>query len=170
VISAPGYMIVPKTGEVTVNGGDVSQSVSFSGSPLGTEFGWASPYNASGETVPECGSPSSTYCYAISIAVGAGVSTGNILLTLRNDVGATVPWSAQDTISLFSPANGSALATYIPTLEEWSLVPPFTGQLSSGETIFITTPTTESAGLLGIELVAVGQNGFSGTVASNPFS
>ena len=170
VISAPGYTIVPKTGEVTVNGGDVSQSVSFSGSPLGTEFGWGTPVNASGVTTEGCGSPSSTYCYAITISVGAGVSTGNILLTLRNDVGATIPWSAQDTISLFSPVNGSAIATYNPTLEEWSLVPPFAGQLSSGDSLVIATPTTESAGLLGIEIVAVGQDGFSGTVVSNPFS
>ena len=170
ITSEPAYFVVPKTGEVSVEGSDVSVAVSFTVGSLGTDFAWGVPVNASGTETPGCGPPSSTYCYSIEIAGANGVSTSNVALSLRNAAGATVPWSTSDTISLFSPTNGSAVATYDPFTEVWSLVPPFGGQLSGGDTVVISTPATGDAGLLGIELVAIGLNGFSGTVPSNAFS
>jgi hypothetical protein len=166
-----GYTATPRNGEVRVNGSDVSTLVSFSSVPLGSAFSWGIPVNASGTQTIGCGSPTTTYCYAIEIAgAGNGVSTSNVLLTLRNDAGATVPWSTQDTVSLISPTNASVVASYDPASQSWTLTPPFTGQFSSGDTILISTPATESAGLLGLQLVAVGTNGFSGTVPSVSFS
>ena len=170
ISSVPAYFVTPKTGEVSVEGSDVSVSVSFTVESLADAFAWGVPVNASAVEGPGCGPPSSTYCYSIEITGANGISTSDVLLSLRNDVGATVPWSTQDTISLFTPTNASVVATYDPASDTWSLVPPFTGQLSGGDTIVIATPATESAGLLGIQLVAVGTNGFSGTVPSNPFS
>ena len=170
ISSAPAYFVVPKTGEVSVVGSDVSVPVTFTVGSLGTVFAWGIPSNDSGTESPGCGPAATTYCYSITIAGANGVSTSNVGLSLRDAFGATVAWSLQDTVSLFSPTNASAVATYDPSTTTWTLVPPFTGQLASGETIVIATPATATAGLLGIELVAIGMNGYSGTVASNAFS
>ncbi len=167
--TAQGYL-GPSPGFVIVDRGNQLVRLTFSSSkPLGEDLSWGVPYNITGTSPSGCGAPASSYCYAIGIAgVNEGVSTANIDLSLRNSEGATVPWSTGDTISLLTPTNASVVATYDPATSAWQLMPPFTGLLSSGDSIIIGTPAT-SAGLYGDQLVAIGVNGFSGTVPSDTF-
>lgn len=169
VSSVTSYIPDPRTAEALVNGSNVSIRILFNGVPLGTVFSWGTPVNASGTTSPGCGPPTTQYCYSIEIAGANRISTSNVLLSLQSDFGATVGWSPEDVVSLFTPTNASAVATYDPSLGMWSLFSPFSGQLSGGDTLWISTPATESAGLLGVEIVAVGESGYSGSVASTPF-
>jgi hypothetical protein len=172
VPSVNAYTAVPSGGIVVVNGSDVSVPISFShfNVPLGTAFSWGSPINDTGVTISGCPSSSGHYCYSIVIAgASGGVGTSNIALELTNIAGATVTWPTGITISLFSPTNASAQATYDTTNSSWALVPPYDGALSAGFTLVFYTADT-SSGLLGLRLAAIGLNGFSGTVASLAFS
>lgn len=167
------YAATPSSGEVVYHGGTVSVSLTFSQSlPLGQEFSWGTPLNLTGITSPGCPVTSGHYCYGIEIAgAGGGVTTSNIVLSLRTAQGNTYPWPAGIVISLFSPTNNSAVASYDPVTDTWALVPPYEGVLSGGFSLtFYTAGTGTSNGLLGLEVVAIGQNGFSGAVPSNPFS
>jgi hypothetical protein len=167
IAPAGSFTATRSVGTVVVAGADVNVSVSFSSpQPLGTDFSWGSPLNESGATPTGCAS-AALYCYVIEIAgAGGGVGTSNIQLSLRDAAGAAVPWTT-DTISLTSPTVVSPVATYNTTTASWTLVAPFTGALSGGFTIAIQpSATTHAAGLLGDQLVAIGVNGFAGTVPS----
>jgi flagellin-like protein len=145
--------------------------------PLGTDISWGSPNNVSGTAPLGCAAAAGHWCYSIEIAgTGGGVSTSNIQLALRSALGATVAWPASlVTISLETPSSGAAVATYAPATTTWTLVSPFTGTLAGGDTIVIymtsaSLGTGVQTGLLATQLVAIGINGFSGTVPSNSFS
>jgi len=173
VASAAGYNPDPSVGQVDVNGSNVAVSITFGRSlPLGASLSWGTPYNVTGTQAQGCPATTGHYCYSIEIAgAGNGIATSNILLTLRNVEGATVPWPTGIDVSLFSPSNISAVATYDTVLANWTLEPPFDGALSSGFTLeFYTAEIGAGNGLMGLQLVAVGQNGFSGTVSSVAFS
>ncbi|HYA70316.1 MAG TPA: hypothetical protein VEH28_02975 [Thermoplasmata archaeon] len=174
VLNVAGYSVLPQTGEITVSNNDVTVSLAFSHSttPIGVDFSWGIPINATGVTNPGCPVATGHYCYSIEIAgAGGGISTANVLLALRNAVGATVAWPTGITVSLFSPTNATAVATYNTVNQSWTLNPPYGGLLSGGFTlVFYTAGTGAGNGLLGLQVVAIGTNGFSGTAPSNSFS
>jgi flagellin-like protein len=140
--------------------------------PLGTNFSWGTPLNSTGVVSTGCSGAATVYCYSIEIAgAGGGVGTSNFQLALRNSVGATVAWPGTPTISLISPSASAAVATYSTTTSAWTLVSPFTGGVSGGFSIVIQTSSVgANHGLLSDQLVAIGVNGYSGTVPSNGFS
>ena len=147
--------------------------VSQGSTPLGTDFAWGTPINSTGVSVPGCTSTVGHYCYAIEIAgAGGGVNTSDFFLSLRNSVGTTVAWpSGGVTVSLLSPTVESPVATYDTMTASWTLVPPYSGNLGGGFTIVLYTGATGAGqGLFGDELLAIGTNGFSGTVPSNAFA
>jgi len=142
-----------------------------SGTPLlGSAFSWGTPENASGTAPTGCAS-ATLYCYSIEIAgAGNGVYDSNFQLNLRSVTGFTLAWST-DTISLVSPNPDRVIATYSVTTGSWTPAGSSTGAIGAGDTIVIQpATTTHVAGLNGDELVAVGVNGYAGTVPSNPFS
>ena len=172
VPQASDYTAVPTRGEVVVNGSDVSVPILFShyNVPLGSVFGWGPPINDTGTTTVGCPSSNGHYCYSIEIAdASGGVGTSNIFLSLMNAEGAILTWPMGITISLISPANASAVATFNTTTSTWTLVPPYAGALSPGFTLVFYMANT-SGGLLGLTVAATGITGFTGTVTSNPFS
>jgi hypothetical protein len=174
VPSVKNYVPTPSSGNITVQGKSQGANVVFESSvstPLGSVFSWGIPVNATGTTAEGCPASSGHYCYSLEIAgAGSGVNISNIALSLRNSAGASVPWPAV-TVSLFSPTSSDSVATYSTSTGTWSLVSPYTGALTGGDTITIYTSSTGAGeGLLGDELVATGQNGFSGTVSSSAFS
>ena len=167
------YSATPNSGKLVYNGSTVSVPLTFSQSlPLGQEFAWGTPLNLTGTVGPGCPATTGHYCYGIEIAgAGGGVTTSNILLSLQNAAGTTHPWPTGIDISLFSPTNSSAVASYDPATDTWTLVPPYGGVLGGGFSLtFYTAGTGASNGLLGLQVVAIGQNGFSGGVPSNAFS
>jgi hypothetical protein len=180
-----GYSANPGGGAVAVNGSDRLVPISFSpGAPLGTVFAWGVPVNATGVSTPGCPSTTGHYCYTIEIAgAGGGVTTANILLQLRNSLGANVAWPVGVAVSLFSPTNVSAVATYDTATQTWTLAPPYNGTLSGGwSLVFYTASTGAGNGFLGDQVIAkkegipldqviaIGTNGFTGTVPSAAFS
>jgi flagellin-like protein len=137
--------------------------------PLGTNFSWGTPYNISGSTTTGCTSATAA-CYSIEIAgAGGGVGTSNFQLSLRSSLGATIAWAAADTVSLISPSVATAVATYNVVTSAWTNVGTFSGTIGGGFTIVIQTANTHAAALFGAQLVAIGVNGYSGTVPSNSF-
>jgi len=171
--TAKAYTALPSSGIVKVNGSAVSVPITFArAAPLGTVFSWGVPVNSTGVAIEGCPSSVGHYCYAIEIAgAGQGVTTSNVLLALRTSIGTTVPWPSGTTVSLLIPTSRSVVATYSTVNQTWTLVPPFNGDFSGGDTVVIYTAGTGSQyGLFGDQLVAIGVNGFSGTVTSNTFS
>ncbi len=149
-----------------------------SNAPLGTNFSWASPINATGVKTSGCAG-TTNYCYTIEIA-GSSVTTSNIVLSLRNSVGSTVAWptgiytgtamTAGATIELFSPTVSTDVASYNIATSGWTLVTTYSGAISGGYSIVIYFGTAAGIGLLGNELVAIGASGYSGSVPSTAFS
>lgn len=176
----------PSTGNVTVSGLPVNEQITFvnssSKAPLGTAFAWGEPVNATSLSSSVCDSEngftiSVAFCYSIIIAgAGAGVKTSNVVLSLRNSAGATVPWPGAGfvQVTLLSPTALGDVATYDPSTGTWTEIGTFSGNFASGMTVLIGIaggqPSGSTGGLLGISLLAVGENGFTGTVASSPFS
>ncbi len=81
--------------------------------PLGTNFSWGQPVNATGTSPTGCGSASGHYCYTIEIAgAGGGVSTSNFQLALRNSLGSTVAWPTGVSVYLISPTVATYVASY----------------------------------------------------------
>jgi len=162
-----------------------------SSAPLGTNFSWGVPVNATGTTTNGCGTSGGathSFCYSIEIA-GSSVSTSNFVLALRNAAGATVSLPATATVSvdLISPtitasgcvAPGTAAAGCVAyagsttgTLGSWTNIASFTGSVTGGFTvvIFTTGGAAVNAGMLGDILVAVGSSGYSGSVISPAFT
>jgi flagellin-like protein len=144
--------------------------------PLGTNFSWGQPVNATGTIVedacPAVASPATHYCYSIEIAgAGGGVTTSNFQLALRNSAGATIAWPAVTNVYLLSPTVATHVASYSTSGAAWTNVGTFTGTISGGFSIAIyTTGVGAGAGLLSDQLVAIGTNGYSGTVPAGAFS
>jgi flagellin-like protein len=142
--------------------------------PLGTNFSWGTPVNATGTAVENaCAAVTTHYCYSIEIAgVGGGLSTSNIVLSLRNSVGATVAWpSGGVSIYLLTPTSSTYVASYSTATSGWTAVGSFNGALASGDSIVVnTTNVGAGQGLFGEQIVAVGASGYSGSVPSNSFS
>jgi hypothetical protein len=94
----------------------------------------------------------------------------SVRLNLTNLLGAPVPWPAGIVISLLPPSNTTVLATYDTSSSSWILVGAFSGALAGGDSlVFYTAGTGAANGLLGLKVVAIGQEGFAGSVASNAF-
>ncbi|HYA71075.1 MAG TPA: archaellin/type IV pilin N-terminal domain-containing protein [Thermoplasmata archaeon] len=140
--------------------------------PLGTNFSWGTPFNITGSTTTGCTSATASYCYSIEIAgAGGGVGTSNFQLALRNTLGATIPWvTASDAVKLISPSVGTGpVASYNTNTSAWTNLGTFAGTIGGGFTIVIQVAPTHASGLFGFQLVAIGVNGYSGTVPSNSF-
>ena len=148
--------------------------------PLGSTFSWGNPFNASGVPTADCGSPETTtfYCYTIEIAAAcSGLTTSNLQLSLRNIVGGTIGWpgsvtSAGGSISLESTTSATPVATYSIASSSWTLLGGFAGSIGEGYSVVIYCGGHAEGGgegLLDDLLVAVGTNGYSGTVQSNAF-
>ncbi|HXW66390.1 MAG TPA: archaellin/type IV pilin N-terminal domain-containing protein [Thermoplasmata archaeon] len=145
-------------------------------SPLGTDFGWGQPNNATGTTPVGCAA-TTLYCYSVEIVgIGGGITMSSLTLSLRNALGSTVAWpgATAPTISLISPTTAAAVATYATGTSSWTPVGSFNGLLASGMTVVVylsTGPATGThIGLLGDSIVAIGGSGWSGTVISSAFS
>ncbi len=161
-----------------------------SSAPLGTNFSWGVPINATsaGPSTTGCGATGAAtqFCYSIEIA-GSSVSTSNVVLALRNSAGATVAWPAGGTttttsgvsvptanqIVLISPTVTTPVAAYNSATSGWTLATGFTGSITGGFSIVIWLhggTTATGYGMLGDEIVAIGASGYSGSVPSNAFS
>jgi archaeal type IV pilus assembly protein PilA len=154
-----------------------------SSAPLGTDYSWGSPNNATASSPSPCAAGNgititAKYCYTIQIAgAGGGVSTSSVSLALRGSSGATVAWPAATVaqVSVLSPTVSGDVATYNVATGAWTLVGTFSGVFASGMTFVVgvasgATATWGQGGLLGISIEAVGSSGFSGVVTSSAFS
>jgi flagellin-like protein len=168
-------------------------------------WGWGSVTNATGAASSTTGciklttlaansiTFTPTYCYTAVISPGSGITTSNVLLSLRSAAsGATVAWPASATlaISVLSPTvpgiiamyctasgtsniwlSGGTAAASCPAASTWVTSSAWPGSFQGGMTLVVATAgTSGTIGLLGIEIEAVGQSGYSGTQASSPFS
>ena len=141
--------------------------------PLGTNFGWGIPNNATGVTGTTGCALTTHYCYSIEVAgAGGGITTSSVTLALRNAGGATVAWPAGYTVSLVTPTSTAAVATYSITTNGWTPVGTFSGAFAPGQSIVLYSASEAvGQGLFGDYIVAIGGSGYSGTVASaTPFS
>jgi len=199
VSNESNYRPYPPSGTVEVDGRDVTVPVHYRpiSPPLGTDFAWGVPVNATGGSgVPGCtldvpAGFTTEYCYTIEIAgASPDLSTSEVSLLLRGSSGATVPWPSPPAaiVSLLGPVTNGILAGYCPAADSpgpqgtpsctasnsWALSPGFGGDFESGDTLVIAIAGGQSSGstggLFGTSLVAVGQNGVSGTVTSDEFS
>ncbi len=157
-----------------------------SSAPLGTNFSWGVPTNAtsnSGATTG-CGTTGTAhaFCYSLEVA-GSSVTTSNIVLSLRNSANAPVAWPVASTglgvstpavtqIALISPTVSTPVAYYTTSTSGWTALGGFSGSISGGfyVVIYVVGTATVNGGLLGDELVAIGASGYSGSVPSNAFS
>lgn len=146
--------------------------------PLGTEFAWGAPSNDTSTATNGC-TGSGHYCYHVEMVVtGNSVNVIQFTLALQTPTGTPVGWPTSltatgGTIGVISPTTGSLIARYWPLNSTWQLVSPFKGVLGSGDSLVIYCGgAAEGAneGLWGLELVAIGTNGYSGTVPSPQFS
>lgn len=180
------FNATPKSGNVTVNGLPVNEQITFvnssSKTPLGTDFAWGLPLNATVVSPSPCSAGfgftiSVKFCYTIEIAgAGGGVATSNVALSLRYPKGSTAPWPGTGfvQVTLVSPTVTGDVATYNTSTGTWTDIGTFSGKFTSGITLVIGIaggqPTGSTGGLLLISLIAIGQNGFAGSVPSSPFS
>jgi len=168
-------------------------------------WGWGTVTNATGAASSTTGcikgavagtiTFTTTYCYTAVISPGSGITTSNVLLSLRSAAsGATVAWptSTALAISVLSPTIPGIIAEYCtataaagagtviltgttgnacPAASTWVTTTAWPGTFQAGMTIVVASAaTTGTIGLLGIEIEAVGTSGYSGTQASTPFS
>ena len=86
VPAVTGYTQSPASGYVVVSGTPLSEAITFSGStPLGTEFAWGSPVNATGSTPPGCTSAVDHYCYTIEIAAAGSAKAKAVAKVFNSD-------------------------------------------------------------------------------------
>lgn len=150
--------------------------------PLGTVFAWGVPINATDASPLPCGVSNGftidvEFCYSIEIAgAGGGVTTSNVVLSLKNSDSATVPWPTLGSVqvTLLSPMIAGEAATYGPSTGTWTTIGTFNGEITAGMTLLIGIgggqPAGSTGGFLGVSLVSIGQNGFTGSVSSIPFA
>jgi flagellin-like protein len=136
--------------------------------PLGSKFSWGKPHNTSGRVVIGCPAAAGHFCYSIEVAsVGGGLASSSVGLALASGRGVPVTWPAGYTVSLVSASSATTVATYNVATLAWSSGIVF----ASGETIVLySASATGAQGLFGDSLVAIGGNGYSGTVLSSTFS
>jgi FlaG/FlaF family flagellin (archaellin) len=146
--------------------------------PLGSEFAWGSPANVTSTTTDGCAG-TTHYCYSIDMVVtGTDVPLARISLYLQTTTNIPVGWPTSvtatgGTLELIAPGSGSMAGRYWPLNSTWQTVSPFSGVVTSGYTLVIYCGgAAEGAhqGLAGLEIVAVGSSGYSGTVTSGAFS
>jgi FlaG/FlaF family flagellin (archaellin) len=146
--------------------------------PLGSEFAWGTPSNDTSAPSSGC-TAAGHYCYDVELVVtGGSVRVNQFTLALQTPTGTPVGWPTSvtatgGTVTLISPTTALAVAQYWPLNSTWQLVAPFTGVLGSGFSLVIYcggAAEGASQGLWGLELVAVGTGGYSGTVPSPVFS
>jgi len=170
-------------------------------------WGWGSVTNATGAATSTTGciklstvaadslTFTPAYCYTAVLSPGSGITTSNVLLSLRSAAsGATISWPAATfAVSILSPTLPGIIATYCATSTAsnlwlhgatatatcsasgtWATATAWPGSFQAGMTVVVAIATGGGAGttggLLGIEIEAVGQSGYSGTQASTPFS
>ena len=156
--------------------------------PLGTNFSWGQAHNATGTTSDGCGASgasTNSFCYTIEIAV-ASVTTSNFELGLRNTLGeiTSLPAGVTESIDLLSPTATASGCTApgTPAIgciayasngfgSSWTNNASYGGTVTGGFIVVIYTTGTATAdgGMQGLELAAIGENGYSGSVISNPF-
>jgi FlaG/FlaF family flagellin (archaellin) len=146
--------------------------------PLGSAFTWGAPNNVTGTSTFGCTSPTH-YCYHIEIAyTSSNLGVSSVTIALQSRTGQSAAWPTSVTgvggrVLLVSPVSSTVTANYWPSNLTWQLIPPFTGTLASGFSLVIYCGgAAESAGqgLAGLAVVAVGTNGYGGTVPASPFS
>lgn len=144
---------------------------------LGSELTWGDPSNDTSTGGNGC-TAAGHYCYHIEMVVtGRSVNVDQLTLALQTPAGMPVSWPTSVTgtggaITVISPTTALTVARYWPLNSSWQIVSPFTGVLGSGFSLVIYCGgAAEGAnqGLLGLEVVAVGSNGYSGTVPSAQF-
>jgi len=139
--------------------------------PLGTNFAWGTPVNASGTTPTGCAVATGHYCYTVEVLPNGGLTTSNIQFSLRNSLGSTIGFPTGALLYLTSPSTAGILATYTPSSTSWALAAGFNGVIPNGGGIAIyTTGVGAANGMLGDQIVAIGVSGYSGTVPSASFS
>jgi len=177
------YNATPHSGNITVLG-PASQSVVFtSGQPLGEWFAWGTPVNATGTTPTGCGVAGAPHAYCYTVETIGAINVSNFFVELRNPVGANVPWPvsvaggylstpSNSQIVLVSPTKAAPVSGYNTTSRSWSNAPGYSGLVSPGFSIviYLVGTTSVDTGLLGLELLAVGEGGYTGTVPSNSFN
>jgi FlaG/FlaF family flagellin (archaellin) len=146
--------------------------------PLGSAFAWGSPSNTTATATNGC-ADTAHYCYTIPMVVtGTDVPVVRITFYLQTPTGVPAAWPTSVTgtggsLELFGPTSGSMSGRYWPLNSTWQTVPPFDGVIMSGSSLVIYCGGAAEGshqGLLGLEIVAFGTNGYSGTVASGVFS
>jgi len=147
-------------------------------SPLGSQFTWGSPVNASGVSTVGCATLTH-YCYRITIEwAGNDFHISSLTLGLQNPSVVPVGWptsmsAAGGTVKLLDAISGKVVANYWVANTTWQPLPLFSGAITSGFSVVLYgggAPEGGGQGLSGLELVGIGSNGYSGTVASTPFS
>jgi len=145
--------------------------------PLGSAFGWGLASNATSNPTNGC-ADTAHYCYTVQMIVtGTNVPIVHIALYLQTANGIPVQWPASVTaaggsLDLFGPSLPTAAARYWPLNSTWQTTPQFSGMVTSGYSLVIFCGgAAEGAhqGLAGLEVVAVGSSGYSGTVPSPVF-
>jgi hypothetical protein len=163
-------------------------SHSAGSAPLGSAFTWGSPENATGVQTYGCAAVTH-YCYRIDIAWTANaLHMTNFGLGLTTPSATPVGWPASiaaaggtPRVCLVSLAVSrrqdarwlKAVANYWVSNGSWQPLPNFNGVISSGYSIVIYGGGAAEGGgqgLAGLEIIAIGANGYSGTVSSNAFS
>ncbi|MGD0588848.1 MAG: hypothetical protein ABSA63_08680 [Thermoplasmata archaeon] len=154
----------PRDGNAVVNGVAVFVTIAFTCTKE-LNFTWGLASNVTGTTPTGCESKT-LYCYTIGIAiVGRGLNASNLQLRLLAPLGGNPNWST-DAISLVGPGE-TLLATYNTTSSSWTLQDTFNGTVSAGLSLVIQpAAATQVDGLAGDVLIAIGVNGFAGTVDS----
>jgi hypothetical protein len=146
--------------------------------PLGSQLAWGAPVNATGVSTVGCAAVTH-YCYRITIEwAGSDFRISSLTLGLQNPTGVPVGWPASlaaagGTVKLADATSGKLVANYWVANTTWQALPQFSGTIYSGYSLVLYAggaPEGGGQGLTGLELVGIGSNGYSGTVASAPFS
>ena len=155
-----------------------SLTKSSASDPLGSAFTWGAPTNATG--VPTLGCAGlSHYCYLVQVAyTGTGLAVTSLTLGVNTANGLPAAWptsvsAAGGKVLLINPSTSTVAANYWPSNSTWQLIPPYSGTLTAGFLVVIYCGgAAEGAGqgLSGLAIVAVGTNGYGGTVTAAPFS
>jgi hypothetical protein len=170
------------SGAVTNNGGTRSIACSqFSISPptqqtnpLGSAFAFGAPQEITGtSSTNSMGCATGDYCYVISIAyAGGGLTYSNVGLEVRTAAGATYTGTLQFTFATIVGASAATCSANVcnngGTTPGWTYGTGYSGAsgISSGMTVVADMGTSNPSGL-GLQLVALGENGYSGSVPSN---
>jgi flagellin-like protein len=135
---------------------------------LGTNFGWASPVNATGASPTPVGCASANFCYQVEIASASGITTSDMSFSLHTSSGGPAGFPTGTTIFLVSTTNVQ-LDEYYTGNSTWQ----HTGiTVAAADYINVNSgaKSTATNGLHGYELVALGAGPYTGTVPTSAFS